>query len=209
MLDQIQLDFFKTYKKIESEELILQPIEGENSKWSSNAMFDLTPLHIERSRGNLTFTDISEEKPKTGIITEALYHKNKLATLKNWNGNELTGMSVFSYDQSNKIKIINVSIDEDDQELRGLTIFSIQNNKIVDKTQASIYGAFTEHYIYSNDQLIEIRISKRIDYINETIDTIDGISNVPENNFSYLIEYKNDKLFQIIGENGSNILKIK
>lgn len=206
-LDKIQLDFFKTYNNIESEELTIQAIEGDESKWSSSAMFNFTPFHIERSRGNLISCDIYEKKPDQSIITQAIYKKGKLLTLKNWDNDELIGLSIFLYKEDKEIKQINISVDDDEQELRSITVFYFEKDKIVKKIETSIYGVFAENYVYSNDKIIEIQILKKIDYVNEVIDTVDGITNVPINSFSYNIKYKNNKLFQIIEENGKNILK--
>lgn len=193
LLDKIQIEFFGLYNEIYDEKIMIEPLTGNETKWSSSAMFSLTPFHIERSKGNLTLEEVHESKPDKPRITEAIYERGKLVTLKNWKGEELIGLSVLNYNDR-FIKQTTVSIDDGDQELKSLRFFEEHDERVISKSEATIYGAQLEKYIHVDGNISEIQINKRIDMINESIDFPNGITDCPITSFSYFLEYQQSEI---------------
>ncbi|MDG1331778.1 MAG: hypothetical protein P8P74_05580 [Crocinitomicaceae bacterium] len=206
VLDQIQIEFFKLYKEIDEEKLLIDKSEGNKSLWSTSNMFDLTPFRIERSRGNLRETEVFSDRPKQDRIVEGVFSSDKLVGVNHWFNGQITGFSIYSEGEENIIKEIKLLVDDYILELVGLNYFHHSNsNNICKMISANKWGAVVENYVYKDDVCSEILIDKRIDMMDEIIDLPNGITNVPINHIEYQILYDEGVVSSILDQKGATI----
>ncbi|MBW1296338.1 hypothetical protein [Aquimarina litoralis] len=208
-LDKIQKEFIHLYREIESGEIELKPLtDGTDSFWSVSAMFDLTPLHIERARGNLRKEKILNERPNNlNHISEGTYKNNKIVCVKFWNESELVGFVNYLNVDKNIIQGKRVIIDDDEQELVSINYFYKDDEGfIIKKIEAHRSGATLEEYQYVNNLVSKIIIQRRDEF--EVMENDDGITKSPLNKIIYKTECNSSgKLIRIIDEKGENIYK--
>jgi len=210
-LDKIQEEFIKLYRVLENGKDELKPLTigmGTKSSWSTSAMFDLTPLHIERARGNLTKEKILSERPgNLERISEGIFKDSEMVCVKFWNGNELNGFANYTNIDNNTIQSKRVTINNDKEELVSISYFhKNEDGFITKKIEAHRSGATLEEYEYANSLISEITIQRRDEF--EVMENDDGITKSPINKIIYKTEYNpSGKLIGIIDEKGNNIYR--
>lgn len=204
--DELQREFFDLYNKLYNEELILKPNDnGDKSLWSASSMFDYTPLHIERSWGNLTKKEILNVRPNNSDrISEAIYENEFLQCVKYWHSEKLTGFANFEKLNNDIVKELRVVVDDEDQELARIGYFHFDKNCIIKSLKSQIRGVKQEEYEYEGNRIVNIHINERTSssYI---YDLPNGITNKPLRTIDYKVEYKNGEVSAIYNSKGENM----
>ncbi|MDH7447615.1 hypothetical protein [Aquimarina sp. 2201CG14-23] len=208
-LDRIQKEFIELYREIENGGIQLKPLaNGNDSLWSTSAMFDLTPLHIERSWGNLRKEKVLTERPiSLKRISEGIYNNNEMICAKFWKEDELQGFANY-FEISNGItQSKRVVIDDDEQELTSISYYHKNKEGLITKMiKAHRSGATLEEYEYTNSILSRITIQRRDEF--EVMDNPDGITKASINKIVYVVEYNSSgELIGIINEKGENVYR--